>query len=87
MRDQPTEHSVGVLGVAQVPGAVECVQARGGQAGRVADVVQPRSGFQQIGVSAENRRQAACLGGHALDVRPSAGEGFPEEYPGDLSGP
>jgi len=50
-----------VLGVAQVPGAVEGVQARHGQAGCVADVVQPRGGFQQIGVSAENRaRVRAC---------------------------
>jgi hypothetical protein len=55
MGDQPAQQGVGVLSVAQVPGAVECVQARGGEAGRVADVVQPRSGFQQTGISAENR--------------------------------
>jgi hypothetical protein len=42
--------------VAQVPGAVELVQAGGGEAGGVADVVQPRGGFQQISVRAENSR-------------------------------
>jgi hypothetical protein len=50
--DQTAQHDVCVLGVAQVPGAVECVQARYGQVGHVAGVMQPRSGFQEIGVSA-----------------------------------
>ena len=54
MRDQSAQHGVGVLGVAQVTGAVERVQARHGQAGCVADVVQPRGSFQEVGVSAEN---------------------------------
>ena len=87
MGDQPAQHGVGVLGVAQVPGAVEWVEARRGEAGRVADVVQPPGGFQEIGVSAENMVQAACPGGHTLDVLPPAGEGFLEESPGELSGP
>ena len=33
MGDQPAQHGVGVLGVAQVTGAVQGVQARRGQAG------------------------------------------------------
>ena len=78
MGDQPAEHGVGVLGVAQVPGAVELVQARDGEIGCVADVVQPRGGFQQVGVRAENGREAACPGGDALDVRPAAGQGLLE---------
>ena len=45
-----------MLGVAKVPGAIELVQARGGGAGGVADVVQLGGGLQQIGVRAENRR-------------------------------
>ncbi len=49
------------------------MQARGGQAGHVADVVQPRRCFQQIGVRAENRCQAASPRGDALDMRPAAG--------------
>jgi hypothetical protein len=73
--DEATQHCVGVLGVAQVPGAVEGVQARQGEARRVADVVQPRGGFQEICVGAENWRQAACLSGDALDMRPAAGRG------------
>ena len=84
--DLSAQHGVGMLGVAEVPDAVEGMQARGGQAGRVADVMQP-GGFEQIGVSAENRRQTACPGGHALDVCPAAGEGLLEEYLGELSGP
>ena len=85
--DQPAQHGIGVLGVAQVPGAVELVQAGGGEAGGVADVVQPGGGFQQIGVRAENGCQAACPGGDALDVRPAAGQGFVEECPGELFAP
>jgi hypothetical protein len=85
--DQPAQHGIGVLGVAQVPGAVELVQAGGGEVGGVADVVQPRGGFQQVGVRAENGCQAACPVGDALDVRPAAGQRFLEEYPGDLLRP
>ena len=85
--DQPAQHGVGVLGVAQVPGAVELMQAGGGEAGGVADVVQPGGGFQQIGVRAENGCQAACPGGDALDVRPAAGQGLLEECPGELLRP
>jgi hypothetical protein len=46
MCHQPAQHGVGMLGVAQVTGAVACVQPSQGQVGRVADVVQPRGGFQ-----------------------------------------
>ena len=74
-------------GVAQVAGAVEWVEARGGEAGRVADVVQPPGGFQEAGVSAKDRRQALCPGGDALDVRPAAGEGFLEECLGEILRP
>ena len=54
--DQPAQHGVAVLGVAKVPGAVELVQARDGEIGCVADVVQPCGGFQQLGVCAQDRR-------------------------------
>jgi hypothetical protein len=67
--------------------SIEGLQARDGQAGRVADVVQPGGGFEQIGVSPENRGQAACPGGHALDVCPATGKVILEEYPGELPGP
>ena len=76
-----------MLGVAQVTGAVEWVEARRGQARRVADVVQPPGGFQEIGVSAENMFKAACPGGKALDVRSAAGEGLLKECLSEMSGP
>ena len=76
-----------MLGIAQEPGAVELVQAGGGEVGGVADVVQPCGGFQQIGVSAEDGRQAACPGGDALVVRPAAGKRLLQECPGQLFGP
>jgi hypothetical protein len=63
------------------------VQAGAGEAGGVADVVQPGGGFQQVGVRAENRCQAACSAGDALDVRPAAGQGLLEEFPGELLRP
>jgi hypothetical protein len=75
MGDQPAQHGIGVLSVAQVTGAVQGMQAPHGQAGRVADVVQSRGSFQEIGISAENGCQAACPPGDALDVRPAAGQG------------
>ena len=80
-----SRHSM--LGVAQVPGAVELVQARDGEIGCVADVVQPCGGFQQVGVRAENGCQAACPVGDALDVRQAAGQGLLEEFPGELLRP
>jgi hypothetical protein len=85
--DQPAQHGIGAPGLAQMPGAIEPVQAGGGEARGVADVVQPRGGFQQVSIRAENRCQAACPRGDALDVRPAAGQGFVEEYPGELLPP
>jgi len=87
MCNQSAQHGVGVLGVAQVAGTVECVQACDGQAGCVADVVQPRGGLQEPGVRAGKRCQAACPCGDALEVRPAAGEGLLQECPGELFGP
>ena len=73
MGDQSAQQGVGMLDVAQVPGAIELVQASEGKAGGVADVVQPGGGFQQIGVRAEGWRQAACPRGDALDMCPAVG--------------
>jgi hypothetical protein len=84
--DQSAQQDVGMLGVAQVPGAIELVQARKGKDGSVADAVLPRGGFQQIGVCAEDGRQTACPRGDALDVGPAAREGFLQECPGKLFG-
>jgi hypothetical protein len=35
----------------------------GVEAGGLVDVVQPRGGFEQVGVRAENGREAVCPGG------------------------
>ena len=87
MGDQPAQHGVCVLGVAQVTGAVECVQACHVKVGCVADVVQPRGSLQQIRVRAENSRQAMGPGGDTLDVCPAAGERFLQERLGVLLRP
>ena len=87
MGDQSAQHGVGVLRVAKVADAIELVQAGGGEAGGVADVVQPRGSLQQLGVRAENGCQAACPVGDALDVRPAAGQRLLEEFPGELLRP
>ena len=63
------------------------VQACYGQAGRVSDVVQPRRGFQEIGIRAENGCQAARPRGHALEARSAAGEGLLQGCLGEMSGP
>jgi hypothetical protein len=76
-----------VLGVAKVPGAIELVQARGGEAGGEPMSCSRAAGLQQIGVRAENGRQAACPGGDALDVRPAAGKGLPEKAYGRAVAP
>jgi hypothetical protein len=57
--DQPAQQGIGVPGVAQVPGAIELVQACEGKDGGVTDVVQPAGGFQPVGVRAELRRPQA----------------------------
>ena len=87
MGGQPAQQGVSVLRIAQVAATVQGVKARRGQAGRVADVVQPRRGFQEIRIGAENGCQAACLRGDALDVCPAAGQGILQECPGEMSGP
>ena len=47
--------------VAEVAGTIERVKARVGEFGRVADVVEPRGGFEQFGVVAEDgARERAC---------------------------
>jgi hypothetical protein len=59
--DQGAERGGGVLGVAQVAGAVQRVKARArvGQGGRVADVVQPSRRDQQVSILAEDEAERA----------------------------
>ena len=87
VRDQAAQQGFGVLDVAEVAGAVQAVQAGGGEFGEVADVVQPRGGLEEVGVGAEGRLEGAGPGGDALDVGPAAGKGVGEEGAGEAFGP
>jgi hypothetical protein len=48
--DQPADHGLGVLDIAQVSRAIEGVEPGVGQPGGVADVVQYGGGYEQVGV-------------------------------------
>ena len=87
VRDQAAQHGFGVLDVAEVAGAVQAVQAGGGEFGEVADVVQPRGGLEQPGVRADGEREAAGPGGDTLDVGPAAGKSVGEEGAGEVLRP
>ena len=87
MRDQAAQHRVGVLDITQVTGAVQAVQPGTGQFGKVADVVQPRGGFQQHGVRTESGRETARPGGDSLDVGPAAGKRTGQERAGEALRP
>ena len=76
-----------MLDVAEVAGAVQAVQASGGQVGVIADVVQPGSGFQESGVRAETEGEGAGAGGDSLDVGPAAGKVVGEQGAGEVLGP
>src|SRR6185437_17055202 len=87
VRDQAAQQGFGVPDVAEVAGAVQAVQAGGGEFGEVADIVQPGGGLDQVGVGAEGRLEGAGPGGDALDVGPAAGQGIGEEGAGEAFGP
>src|SRR5215472_17175431 len=48
MRDETAQHRVGVLDIAEVAGSVERVEAGVDQVGGVADIMEPRGGFEQV---------------------------------------
>jgi hypothetical protein len=83
VRDQAAQQGFGVLDVAEVAGAVQAVQAGGGEVGQVADVVQPGGGLKEPGVGAEGRLESAGPGGDTLDTGPAAGKGVGEEGAGE----
>ena len=78
---------VGTVHVAQVPGTIERMKPRVGEFGRVADVVQPRGGFEQLGVVTEDRSQGPGLRGDTLDVGPATRQRDFEELAGQFFGP
>ena len=73
--------------VTQIPGAVERVEPRHGQRGRVPDVVQPRGGLDQVGVPAQHRPDSPGLRGDTLRVRPPIRQRVGQHPPRDLPSP
>ncbi len=73
--------------VAEVPGAVERMKAGLDQLGRVADVMQPRGGFEQIGVLAEDRGKGPGSRGDPLNMRPAARKRDLEVLTSEFFGP
>jgi hypothetical protein len=50
------------------------VEARYGDLGTVADVMEPGGGFEEVGLVTEHGRKGAGLPGNALSVRPATRE-------------
>ncbi len=87
MRNQAAEDRVGEVDVAQVPGAVQRMKAGLDQLGQVADVMQPRGGFEQVGILAEDRGKGSGSRGNPLNMCPAAGEGDFEVFAREFLGP
>jgi hypothetical protein len=87
MGDQPAPQGVGMLGVAQVPGAIELVQAREGKAGGVADVVQPCGGSSRPASASRTGARLRAPRVDALHVRPNGEGGVPAGAPGQAAWP
>ena len=85
--DEAAKHVVGVLDVTEVSGSVERMEAGVDQLGGVADVMEPGSGFEQVGILAEDRPKSAGLPSNALAVCPAARQRNLKELAGDLFGP
>jgi hypothetical protein len=87
MTDEAAQDRICMVHVAQVPGAIERMKTSLGQLRRVADVVQPSGGFEQVGVITENGSQDAGSRGDTLDMSPAAGEWDFEELARKLLSP
>jgi hypothetical protein len=85
--DQLAQHWIDVLYVAEVVGTIKRMKARGGEFGRVADVVEPSSSFEQVGVVTEDRSERVGLRSDTLDVGPATRKRDFEEFACQFSGP
>ena len=85
--DQPAQHRAGSLVVAQVTGAIQRMEPRGRDVGRVADVMQPRGSSHQVGIGTENRSKTTGGRGDSLSVSPAARQRFSQELAGGGLGP
>ncbi len=68
MGNETAQVFVGLVDVAEVPGSVERVEAGDDQVRRVADVMQPCGGLKEVGVVAEDGREATSLTRDSLSV-------------------
>src|SRR5690349_13674019 len=87
MGDKPTQQRVGMLGVTKVAGAVERMKTGSDQARGVADIVKPRGRLDQVGVAAEDGREATGPGGDAVRVSPATRQGNLKKPASGLFGP
>jgi hypothetical protein len=87
MGDQAAQHRGRVLDIAEVAGSVQGVQACLGKLGKVADVVQPRGCLEEFSIGGGRWSEAACPGGHALDMGPAPRKGVLQEVAGEVFGP
>jgi hypothetical protein len=85
--DEPTQQFVRPLNVAQVARTVQGVKVGRDELRRVPDVVQPGSGFDQVGVVAENRGERSRLRGNTLGVCPALRKWISEKVSGHSFGP
>jgi hypothetical protein len=73
--------------VAEVTGAVERVETRAYQLGRVANVMEPGGGSEQIGVAAKDRGERPSPRGDTLDMSPTTRKGDFKKLACQVSGP
>ena len=87
VRHQPAQPGVGVLDIAEVASTIQGVKASVREFWRVADVMQPRGGFEQVGIVFEDRGERPSLRSDTLDVSPATRERDFEELACQFSGP
>ena len=76
----------GALDVPEIAGTVERVKAGSGKRGRVADVMKPGSGLDQVSLVSEDGSKRPCPGGDASRMRPAPRQWLLQERAGDLFG-
>lgn len=85
--NEAAQQLIGMLDVAEVASAVEGVEAGDVQLGAVADVVEPRRSFEEIGVLTEDRGKAACPLGYSLGVLPASRQRLFQQCTGNFTRP
>lgn len=82
-----TAHGVAdALDGPEIAGTVERMKAGSGKRGRVADVMKPGGGLDQVSLVSEDGSKRPFPGGDALRMCPAAGQWLLQERTGDLFG-